>query len=138
MQTVSVILHTLAKVVWVAVPAEVANAARHVRRRHDPVADPKFLSLTVKYASAERSHGAHVLVPADERVGEVLLMRRAGVLLALSTKRMLIGPTYARVTNLHDDRAGTRFRHRELLHGNDARVLGHGRAHETHVAFPSV
>ena len=79
-----------------------------------------------------RDHLADILVAADQRIGEIALMRRAGILLALAAEGVLVGAADAGKAHLHDHRAGPRIRHRELVQRDATRPFGDGGANLGH------
>ena len=92
-QRVAVVLEPLAHEVRLAAPAPPAAPARDVRRRHDPRAELEHVAELVDEprAVAELGEHADVLVPADQRIVDRVLVRRARVLQALAAKRVLVG-----------------------------------------------
>src|SRR5260221_190152 len=83
--------------------------------RHDAVADLEGLALAVQHLAAQRHHLADVLMAADQRICQIPLMRRAGILLALAAEGVLVGAADTGKMHLHDHRAGLRIRHGEFV-----------------------
>ena len=83
MKAVAVVLQVLAEVVGIVAQAEDACAARHVGSRHDAVAGAQRAPLAVRdrVGAAYGLDHAHVLVAADERIGDVPFVVGARVLL---------------------------------------------------------
>src|SRR5207245_4571599 len=91
-KAVSVVLQVLPEVVRVVAQAEDAGAARDVGAGNDPVAWPQRPPFAVGYRirAADGLDDSHVLVAADERVDDVALVVRSGVLLRLAAVSVLV------------------------------------------------
>src|SRR5690348_18166123 len=101
MQAVAVVLHVLAHVVGIAVAAEMAVSAGDIGGGHDAVAGPERAPLAVEDLATDGDDLADILVAADERIGQVALMGRAGILLALAAEGVLVGAADAGIVHLH-------------------------------------
>ena len=98
----------------------------HVGGRHDPVARAQRPALAVEHLAADVGHAADVLVAADERVLDLALVRRAGVLHRLAAEGVLVGAADARHRHLEHDGAGLGFGKREVLDLEPSRLLHDG------------
>src|SRR5581483_10229261 len=108
-----------AHVVRVAgIEAERAPAAGDVGGGHDTVTNrqrpPRLIERGLTLAN--RLDDADVLVPADERVGGVTFMCRAGVLLGLPSPGVLVRTAYPRIQHAQHDRPRLRIGARKALH----------------------
>src|SRR6266487_2663798 len=101
MQTVAVVLQVVAQIVGIATPTWGTRAARHVGRGHDAVTGPQRHAFTVGNGAAGLHDYPHVLVPADQRVGDVTFVRSPGVLFRLAAEGVFIGAADARVHHPH-------------------------------------
>src|SRR5262245_22578119 len=123
-QAVAVILEVLAHVVGVTVAAEMAVAAGDIGSGHDTVPGFQRTSLAVVDLTTGRDHLADILMTANERVGQILFVRRSGILLGFAAEGVLVGTADSGVVHLHDHCAGCRIRHRKFAQHDDAWTLG--------------
>ena len=138
MQAVAVVLHVLAHVVRIAVAAEMAGAAGDVGTGHDAVADLQRMALAVQHAATDRGDLADILVAADQRIGQVALMRRARVLLAFAAERVLVGAADAGIVHPHDHGARFGLGQRKVPQGDAAGPFHHRGADLVHGCAPAV
>ena len=89
-ERVAVVLELLAQKVWLVVAAVPAPATGHVCGRNDPIAGPEQLAVGGTDFSSRRLDDADVLVPADEWIADLPLVRRPGVLDRLAAERVLV------------------------------------------------
>src|SRR5205085_10137460 len=108
----------------------------HVGARHDAIADTEGYALAVEHLAAECGDAAHILMTADQRIGEVALMRGAGILLALTAEGVLVGAADSRIAHLHKHGTRSRIRHRKFLNRYPAGSLHDGSANSAHLAPP--
>ncbi len=132
MQAVAIVLHMLAEIIGIVVEAEVAGAAGDVGGRHHPVPDLERHAFAVQHRAPGFNDLAHRLVAADQRIDQVALVRRAGILLALAAKGVLVGAADAGTVNLDDDGAAFGLRHRKFLDRYAAGPFGDGGANLDH------
>src|ERR1019366_3870391 len=129
------VLHVLAQVIRQVVAAEVAVAAGDVGAGHDAVADFQPAAFAVQHGAPNGGDPAHILVAADQRIGEFALVRRAGILLVFATEGVLVGAANAGIMHLHQHRARLRLGQRELVHGDAAGPFGDGGADHVHAGL---
>ena len=134
-ERVAVVLERRAEVVGIALAeTEAAPPAGQVWRRHHPVADRQRPAQLVdrRRPIAQRFDHAHVLVPADDRVGDSALVVGSGVLQALAAPGVLIGAADAAVEHPQHRGARPGVGFREALDREPSRPVHHGCAHIAH------
>ena len=125
-EAVPVILEVLAEVVREVVGTVVAATARDVRSRHHSIADPDLGAVAREHLSADRRHGPDVLMTADQRVVEVALVLRAGVLPRFAAEGVLVRAADPGEVDGDDHRTGLGVRHVGLAKRDPAGLLHHG------------
>ena len=106
-ERVAVVLQVPTEVVRVVPLAEITLAASPVGRGDDTVTDPERTAIECRRAAVtDRRHQADVLVALDDRERRRRGVVGAGVLLGLTSERVLVGAADPRCEHLDQDRPG--------------------------------
>src|SRR5580693_9394676 len=98
-----------------------ADPAGYIGGRDDAVADLERLAFAVSHSAADRGDASDIFVAANQRVGEIALVRSASILFALPAKRVLVGAANPGITDFHKDSPRARIRHGKFMHFDASR-----------------